>query len=51
MKSRETDVTAGFLQQLWDIQWPSTVIGNLYFREDIDTLSPGIRVVLTEDEK
>ena len=51
MKSRETDVTAGFLQQLWDIQWPFNVIGNLYFREDIDTLSPGISVVPTEDKK
>ena len=50
-KSRETRVIAGFLRQLRDIQRPFTAIGNLYFREDIDTSNAAVRVVPVEDEK
>jgi len=50
-KSRESKVIAGFLRQLWRIQRPFTAIGNIYFREDIDTSNGAVRVVPMEDEK
>lgn len=46
-----TRSTAGFVQQLRDIQRPFNAIGNLYFRGDIDTLNPAVPVVPTHDEK
>jgi aminoglycoside phosphotransferase (APT) family kinase protein len=50
-KSRQTKLIAGFVRQLRQIQPPFAVIGNLYFREDIDSSSAEIRVVPTEDNK
>ena len=50
-KSRETKVIAEFARQLRGTQQHFAAIGNLYFREDIDTSNPAVRVVPTEDEK
>lgn len=50
-KGRETKLIAGFVRQLRDVQRRSNAIGNLYFREDIDTSNAAVRVVPTNDEK
>ena len=50
-KSREVKVIAEFVRQLRDIQRRFAAIGNLYFREDIDTSNAAACVVPTEDEK
>ena len=50
-KGRETKVIAGFVRQLREIQRPFAAIGNLYFREHIDTSNATVRVVPTDDEK
>lgn len=51
MKSKETELIAGFVRQLRDIQRRFTAIGNLYFREDVDTSNAAVRVIPTRDEK
>ena len=50
-KGRETKSIAGFVRQLWDIQPHFTAIGNLYFREDIDSSNAAVRTIPTGDEK
>ncbi|KAF9651927.1 hypothetical protein BDM02DRAFT_3202718 [Thelephora ganbajun] len=51
MKGGETKLIAGFVKQLRDLRRHFTAVGNLYFREDIDTSNAAVRVVPVDDEK
>ncbi|KAF8344493.1 phosphotransferase enzyme family-domain-containing protein [Amanita rubescens] len=49
-KSKVTRSVVGYVRQLRDLRC-FTGIGNLYFREEINTFNAAVRVLCTEDEK